>query len=220
MNDIFELKNVSLVYLKKKIVKNLSYRFEKNQINAIVGPSGSGKSTLMRTLNFMNHENKEFSFSGDILFNGVNIRKMNPILLRQKASMVFQNPVVYPISIFDNIIFGVRHLRLAPKNRWQSIVEKTLKQVHLFEEVKDRLKESAVLLSQGQKQRLCFARTLAIHPEVLLLDEITASLDKAVTLEIENLIVELKEKISIILVTHNNEQVQRIADQVLDVSLF
>ncbi len=215
-SPIFELKNVSLLYDRKEILSNLSVRFEHQKVTSILGPSGVGKSTLFKTLNRLNDSQNDFSYTGEILFNDQNIKNYNKYDLRLQAGMVFQNPVIYPISIFDNVIFGIKYLKLAPKRQWQEIVEKALNQVHLLKEVKDRLKDNGLNLSQGQQQRLCFARILTVNPKALLLDEPTASLDELATEKLEKLIVELKKDISIVLVSHNKKQVQKISDHILE----
>ena len=218
-NIIVQAKGVSVFYKDKKIIDKLDADFEENKIHTIVGPSGAGKSSFLRTLNLMNLEQEGFSFTGNIFFRQKNILNYSLYELRQRLGMVHQMPIVFPNTIFHNVIFGVKYLSLSPKEEWRKIVIKSLKSVNLYDEVKDRFQSSALDLSQGQKQRLCIARVLATNPEVLLLDEPTASLDEKATLSIEKLLVELKSCCScpIILVTHDLEQVKRIGDKVLEI---
>ena len=221
-NIIVQAKAVSIFYKDKKIIDNLNANFEENKIHTIIGPSGAGKSSFLRTLNLMNKEEEGFSFSGEIFFRQKNILDYSLYELRQKLGMVHQMPIVFPNTIFHNVIFGVKYLSLVSKGKWEDIVIKSLKSVNLYEEVKDRLQSNALDLSQGQKQRLCIARVLATNPEVLLLDEPTASLDEKATLSIEKLLLELKSCCScpIILVTHDLEQVKRISDKSLEIQPF
>ncbi len=209
-----DCKDVSLYYGSHKALKNVNLRIERNKITALIGPSGCGKSTFLRTLNRMNDFVEGCKVEGTILLEGVNAyTEMDPILLRRHVGMVFQQPNPFPKSIYDNIAYGPRLKGITKKEELDEIVERSLKQASLWEEVKDRLKKSALGLSGGQQQRLCIARALAVEPDVLLMDEATSALDPISTSHIEELAKELKEKYTIIMVTHNMQQAQRIADK-------
>jgi len=185
------------------------------KITALIGPSGCGKSTLLRSLNRMNDLIRECKIEGDITYNDENIYedKYDVIELRVRVGMVFQKPNPFPMSIFDNVAYGPRCQGERNKKKLTEIVEQSLKQAALWDEVSDRLNESAVSLSGGQQQRLCIARTIAMKPEVILMDEPTSALDPVSTAKIEDLIVELKENYTIVIVTHNMQQAARISDQ-------
>lgn len=217
MNEItvFDVKDLNLYYGEKQALKNIEIPIYKNQITALIGPSGCGKSTFLRTLNRMNDLIDECHLDGQINYYDQNIyhQNMDVISLRTHVGMVFQKPNPFPMSIFDNIAYGPRCQGIKDKQVLKEIVEESLKQAALYEEVKDRLKESALSLSGGQQQRLCIARTIAMKPDVILMDEPTSALDPVATLKIEDLVVELKKNYTIIIVTHNMQQAARIADK-------
>jgi phosphate transport system ATP-binding protein len=209
------VKDLNLYYGEKQALKNIEIPIYKNQITALIGPSGCGKSTFLRTLNRMNDLIDECHLDGQINYYDQNIyhQNMDVISLRTHVGMVFQKPNPFPMSIFDNIAYGPRCQGIKDKQVLKEIVEGSLKQAALYEEVKDRLKESALSLSGGQQQRLCIARTIAMKPDVILMDEPTSALDPVATLKIEDLVVELKKNYTIIIVTHNMQQAARIADK-------
>ena len=185
----------------------------KNQITAFIGPSGCGKSTFLKTLNRMNDLIEGVKIDGEVYIDGANIfTEMDDITLRHRVGMVFQQPNPFPKSIYDNIAYGPRLFGVHKKAELDIIVEKALKQAAIWDEVKDRLKKSALGLSGGQQQRLCIARTLAVEPEVILMDEPTSALDPISTSRIEDLAIELKNDYTIIMVTHNMQQATRISD--------
>lgn len=199
------------------ILQGIDTAFREYCVNCIVGPSGSGKSTLIRSINRMNDEAKNYRFKGAISLNGQNIltKSLNVTRLRTEVGMVFQRPCVFPKSIFDNVLFGIQHLRKLSRQEKQQIVEETLKSVSLWKEVSHRLHDKSASLSLGQQQRLCIARTLAVKPKMLLLDEPTSSLDPVSTRAIEALMLELKKTYTIVLVTHDIRQAQRVADYLI-----
>ena len=214
-NTVFDVKDLNLYYGEKQALKNIEIPIYKNQITALIGPSGCGKSTFLRTLNRMNDLIDECHLDGQINYYDQNIyhQNMDVISLRTHVGMVFQKPNPFPMSIFDNIAYGPRCQGIKDKQVLKEIVEESLKQAALYEEVKDRLKESALSLSGGQQQRLCIARTIAMKPDVILMDEPTSALDPVATLKIEDLVIELKKNYTIIIVTHNMQQAARIADK-------
>lgn len=213
-NISFQIKNLYLYYGQIQALKNISTNIEKNKITALIGPSGCGKSTFLRTLNRMNDFIENCRVEGKILYRGKDIyNETDPISLRREVGMVFQQPNPFAKSIYDNIAYGVRLKGITKKDELDEIVEKSLKQAAIWNEVKDRLKKSALGLSGGQQQRLCIARALAMEPEILLMDESTASLDPISSAAIEELTMKLKEKYTIIMVTHNMQQARRISDK-------
>lgn len=195
-------------------IKKLNMPVAKNSITALIGPSGCGKTTLLRSFNRMHDLYPGNEYSGEILFKDRNIltSKEDLIKLRIQIGMIFQKPTAFPMSIFDNVAYGLRLQGIKNKTELQDRVEKALKDAAIFKEVKDRLKHDANGLSGGQQQRLCIARAVAVEPEVLLFDEPTSALDPISTSGIEELIVELREKVSIIIVTHNMQQAARVSD--------
>ena len=209
---IFEVKNVDLFYGEHQALKSINLNIEKNKVTAFIGPSGCGKSTLLRCFNKMNDLISGCKVTGEIIFDGTDINLMNTIELRTKVGMVFQNPNPFPMSIFDNVAYGPRCSGIKNKEKLKEIVIDSLKKASLYEEVKDRLKSSALSLSGGQQQRLCIARAIAMKPEVILMDEPTSALDPIATLKIEELILELKKNYTIVIVTHNMQQATRISD--------
>lgn len=214
MNSIFKISNLDLYYSAFQALKKVNLDIEKNAITAFIGPSGCGKSTLLKSLNRMNDLIEGCRIEGEVLLDGVNVYKdIDVNLLRKRVGMVFQKPNPFPMSIYDNITFGPKTHGIKSKSKLDEIVEKSLADAAIWEETKDRLKQSAMSMSGGQQQRLCIARALAASPEVLLMDEPTSALDPISTSKIENLVLELKEKYSIIIVTHNMQQATRISDK-------
>jgi phosphate transport system ATP-binding protein len=213
-NIILECKDLNLWYDDTQALKDINFKIKKNVVTAIIGPSGCGKSTLIRCFNRMNDVILSCRIEGDIYFYNRNIyeKKANVIEIRKNIGMIFQKPNPFPMSIYDNITYGPRVQGEQDPKKLEEIVESSLKKAFLWEEVKDRLKDSAMTLSGGQQQRLCIARALAIDPEILLMDEPTASLDPIATAKIEELIFELKKFMTIVCVTHNMQQAARISD--------
>jgi len=205
--------NLNLFYGDLQALKNVSINISSNQVTAFIGPSGCGKSTFLKTLNRMNDLIANVKITGDVYFDGLNVYKEYDIVeLRKNVGMVFQKPNPFPMSIYDNIAYGPRIHGIKSKSRLDDIVEKSLRNSALWDEVKDRLRQNALGLSGGQQQRLCIARVLAVEPEVVLMDEPTSALDPISTLKIEDLIEDLKKNYTIIIVTHNMQQAARISD--------
>ncbi len=206
-------KNLDLFYGDFQALKSVSIEIPSKQVTAFIGPSGCGKSTFLKTLNRMNDLITNVKITGDVFFDGLNVYKEYDIVeLRKNIGMVFQKPNPFPMSIYDNIAYGPRIHGIKSKAKLDDIVENSLKNSALWDEVKDRLKQNALGLSGGQQQRLCIARVLAIEPEVVLMDEPTSALDPISTIKIEDLIEELKQNYTIIIVTHNMQQAARISD--------
>jgi len=212
---IFNILNLNLFYGEVQALKNIQIPIYENEVTALIGPSGCGKSTFLRTLNRMNDLIESCKIEGDIQFHQENIYQQNTDVfsLRKRVGMVFQKPNPFPMSIYDNITYGPKCQGIKDKDVLYKIVQSSLEQAALWDEVKDRLKESALSLSGGQQQRLCIARTIAMKPEVILMDEPTSALDPVATAKIEDLIVELKKNYTIIIVTHNMQQAARISDK-------
>ncbi len=209
----FSVKNLDLHYGNFHALKDINMELNSGEITAFIGPSGCGKSTFLKTLNRMNDLVEGCKITGKVLLDGVDIYKdLEVNLLRKKVGMVFQKPNPFPMSVYDNIAFGPRTHGIKSKSELDEIVEKSLKSAAIWDELKDRLKKSALGLSGGQQQRLCIARALAVEPEVLLVDEPTSALDPISTSKIEDLAIELKGKYTIIMVTHNMQQAARISD--------
>lgn len=206
--------DLNLYYGNNHALKNINLDIYENQITAFIGPSGCGKSTYLKTLNRMNDLVPNVTINGKVLIDGEDIYdpKVDTTLLRKKVGMVFQQPNPFPMSIYDNIAYGPRIHGIKGKAKLDAIVEKSLRGAALWDEVKDRLKRSALGLSGGQQQRLCIARALAVEPEILLMDEPTSALDPISTLKIEDLMGELKKNYTVVIVTHNMQQATRIAD--------
>ena len=211
---VIEVKDLNLWYESNQALKNINMKFRKNKVTAIIGPSGCGKSTLLRSFNRMNDVIDGCRIEGGVLFNGKNIYASSADirLNRKKIGMIFQKPNPFPMSIYDNITYGPKIHKIDNSDILNEITNKCLKRAVLWDEVKERLDDSAMGLSGGQQQRLCIARALAVEPEVLLMDEPTASLDPIATQKIENLILELKKEWTVIIVTHNMQQAARISD--------
>lgn len=212
MDNVFTINNVNLYYGQKHVLKDINLDLYKNKVTAFIGPSGCGKSTLLRCLNRMNDLIEGCRVEGEIKYEETPINDINPVLLRTKVGMVFQSPNPFPMSIFDNVAYGPRCSGIKNKEKLNEIVIESLKKTALYDEVKDRLNDSALGLSGGQQQRLCIARAIAMNPDVILMDEPTSALDPIATLKIEELIDSLKHDYTIIIVTHNMQQATRISD--------
>lgn len=214
MENKIEANNLNLFYGDKHALKSVNLDIKTNKITAFIGPSGCGKSTFLKTLNRMNDYVKNVKITGSVTLDNEDIydNRVDTTVLRKKVGMVFQQPNPFPMSIYDNIAYGPRIHGIKNKKQLDKIVKESLQAAALYEEVKDRLYSSALGLSGGQQQRLCIARALAVEPEVILLDEPTSALDPISTLKIEELLMELKEKYTIAIVTHNMQQASRIAD--------
>lgn len=208
-----EVRDLDLYYGEMQALKKINIDVEENSVMALIGPSGCGKSTFIRTLNRMNDLIDGVKISGKVMLDGQDIYKdVDVIELRKRVGMVFQKPNPFPMTVFDNVAYGPRIHGIKDKRKLSEIVEKSLIAAALWDEVKDRLNKSALGLSGGQQQRLCIARTLAIEPEVLLMDEPTSALDPISTMKIEELIDQLKNKYTIVIVTHNMQQAGRVSD--------
>lgn len=210
-----KIENMDLFYGNFHALKNINLDIEANKITAFIGPSGCGKSTLLKSLNRMNDMVEGCRITGKIILDGEEIfnRKMDVNQLRKKVGMVFQKPNPFPMSIYDNIAYGPRTHGIKKKSELDEIVEQSLRNAAIWDEMKDNLKKSALALSGGQQQRLCIARALAVQPDVLLMDEPTSALDPISTSKIEDCIMQLKEKYTIVIVTHNMQQAVRISDK-------
>ena len=215
MNTIMEVQDLNLWYGEHHALHNISCNIPKNQITALIGPSGCGKSTFLKTINRMNDLVENVKITGNIIYNNENIYapKVDVTWLRKQVGMVFQKPNPFPMSIYDNVAYGPRTHGITSKVKLDAIVEKSLKDAAIWDEVKDRLKSSALGMSGGQQQRLSIARALAVEPDILLMDESTSALDPISTGKIEELAMELKKKYTVIMVTHNMQQAVRISDQ-------
>ena len=214
MSDIITAKKLNLWYGANQALKNIDLTLPEKEITALIGPSGCGKSTFLKTLNRMNDLVENCRIEGKITFGETDIyRDIEVNELRKRIGMVFQKPNPFPMSIYDNIVYGPRIHGIKSKGRLDEIVERALRQAAIWEECKDRLKKSALGMSGGQQQRLCIARALAVEPEVLLMDEPTSALDPISTSKIEDLVLELKNRYTIVMVTHNMQQAVRIADK-------
>lgn len=211
--DKFQINNMNLYYDKFHALKDINLNMQENKITAFIGPSGCGKSTLLKSLNRMNDLVEGCKITGDIRLDGEDIYgNMDVNLLRKRVGMVFQKANPFPMSVYDNIAFGPRTHGIKSKKQLDEIVEQSLRDAAIWDELKDRLKKSALGLSGGQQQRLCIARALAVKPEVLLMDEATSALDPISTGKIEELCLKLKKQYTIIMVTHNMQQALRISD--------
>ena len=210
----FSVKDLSLYYGDFKALKNIYMEIQENEITAFIGPSGCGKSTFLKTVNRMNDLVDGVRIEGNITLDGVDIYKdIDVIDLRRRVGMVFQQPNPFPMTIYDNVAYGPRIHGVKKKSQLDDIVERSLRQAAIWDEVKDRLKKNALGVSGGQQQRICIARALAVEPEVLLMDEPTSALDPISTMKIEDLALELKKNYTIIIVTHNMQQASRISDK-------
>ncbi|MBF2684446.1 phosphate ABC transporter ATP-binding protein [Listeria welshimeri] len=212
---IIETKDVDLFYGSKQALQKIALNIKKNQVTALIGPSGCGKSTFLRTLNRMNDLIPNVKTTGEIYIGGENVQdpKIDMVNLRKQVGMVFQQANPFPFSIYDNVAYGPRMHGVKDKKVLDEIVERSLRQAALWEEVHDRLDRSAIGMSGGQQQRLCIARVLAVKPDVILMDEPTSALDPISTAKVEDLILELKKDYTIVIVTHNMQQASRISDE-------
>jgi phosphate transport system ATP-binding protein len=211
-NSKLATRNLDVFYGSFQAVKSVSIAFPACAITAIIGPSGCGKSTLLRSLNRMNELVDGARIKGQILLDGSDIYRLSVLELRKRVGMVFQRPNAFPLSVFDNIAYGPRIHGTNNGSELQAIVERCLRSVHMWDEVKDKLNDSALRLTDEQRQRLCIARMLAVEPEVLLMDEPCSALDPIATLHIEDLMRSLKDRYSIVIVTHNMQQAARVSD--------
>ncbi|MBQ1249704.1 MAG: phosphate ABC transporter ATP-binding protein [Selenomonadales bacterium] len=214
MSNIITVKNMCLWYGEHQALDNINIEIPEKNITAFIGPSGCGKSTFLKTLNRMNDLIPSVKISGDIRYAGVDIfaKEIDVNQLRKDIGMVFQKPNPFPMSIYDNVAYGPRTHGISNRVELDEIVERALRDAAIWDEVKDRLKKNALGLSGGQQQRLCIARALAVQPKVLLMDEPTSALDPISTSRIEDLVMELKEKYTIVMVTHNMQQALRVSD--------
>jgi phosphate transport system ATP-binding protein len=213
--SVFDAKNVSIYYGSFRAVTDVSLSIHENEITAFIGPSGCGKTTVLRTLNRMNDLIPSARVEGDVRYRGASLyhKDVSPTAVRRRIGMVFQKPNPFPKSIYDNVAYGPRINGIRGKGRLDEIVERSLKQAALWDEVKDRLGKSALGMSGGQQQRLCIARTLAVEPDVVLMDEPCSALDPIATGRIEDLMQELKSRYTIVIVTHNMQQATRVSDR-------
>ena len=210
----FEVENLNLHYGNFHALKDINMKIEEHEITAFIGPSGCGKSTFLKTLNRMNDLVENVKIEGNIHLDGADIfQDLDAITLRHRVGMVFQQPNPFPKSVYDNVAYGPRIFGIRKKSQLDEIVERSLRQAAIWDELKDRLNKSALGLSGGQQQRLCIARTLAVEPEVILMDEPTSALDPISTSKIEDLATELKKDYTIVMVTHNMQQAARISDK-------
>lgn len=213
-NSKLSIRNMELYYGDFKAIKGINLEIPEKKLTAFIGPSGCGKSTVLKSLNRMNDLVENCKITGEILLNGKDIfKEYDPVTLRKEVGMVFQKPNPFPMSIYDNIAFGPKTHGIKDKATLDEIVEKSLRSAAIWDEVKDRLKSSALGMSGGQQQRLCIARALAVEPDVLLMDEPTSALDPISTSKIEELTMELKKNYTIVMVTHNMQQAARISDK-------
>ena len=214
MSNIISVKDMCLWYGEHQALKNIYIDIEDKSITAFIGPSGCGKSTFLKSLNRMNDLIQNVKITGDVRYDGVDIysKEVDVNNLRKEIGMVFQKPNPFPMSIYDNVAYGPRTHGITKKSQLDEIVEKALKDAAIWDEVKDRLRKNALGMSGGQQQRLCIARALAVQPKVLLMDEPTSALDPISTSRIEELVMELKDKYTIVMVTHNMQQAVRVSD--------
>ncbi len=213
-SEKIKIENVDLYYGEFQALKNINMTVKEKEITAFIGPSGCGKSSLLKSLNRMNDLVEGVKITGKLLLDGVDIYKdMDATVLRKRVGMVFQKPNPFPMSIYENVAYGPKTHGVKQKSKLDEIVEKSLRSAAMWDEVKDRLKKSALGLSGGQQQRLCIARAFSVNPEVILLDEPTSALDPISTMKIEDLLVDIKNNYTIIIVTHNMQQATRISDK-------
>lgn len=212
MEKIIEIKKLNVKAGKKQILNDIELDIYKNRVNTIVGPSGGGKSTLLRCLNRLTELDPKFSIKGEVLFDGKDLNGYSEIELRRQIGMVFQNPNPFPMSIYENVAFGIRLQGYVKPDKLDEMVKQSLQEAGLYDEVKDDLKRPASTLSGGQQQRLCIARALILRPTILMMDEPTSSLDPASKSKIEDLMFDLKEKYTVILVTHDVAQARKVSD--------
>ncbi|WP_053954930.1 phosphate ABC transporter ATP-binding protein [Inediibacterium massiliense] len=215
MESILSIKDLCISYGTKKVLNKININIKKNKITSIIGPSGCGKSTLLKSINRMLEEEKEVFESGNIFLNDIDIKSIQKEKVRKNIGMVFQNPTPFPLSIYKNMTYGPIYYRMKDQEQLKCIVEEKLKIAGLYEEVKNDLKMNAIKLSGGQQQRLCIARALTVEPRILLLDEPCSALDIKNTQNIENMLKELTQNYTIVIVTHNLSQARRISDYTL-----
>lgn len=212
--DKIKIENVNLYYGDFQALHGINMDIKENEITAFIGPSGCGKSTLLKSLNRMNDLIEGVKITGKMTLDGVDIYKeMDPTVIRKRVGMVFQKPNPFPMSIYENVAYGPKTHGVNSKSKLDEIVEQSLRSAAMWDEVKDRLKKSALGLSGGQQQRLCIARAFSVNPEVILLDEPTSALDPISTMKIEDLLIEIKNNYTIVIVTHNMQQATRISDK-------
>lgn len=218
MSGKITVRNLNVYNQEICLLKNVNLDIEEKKITVLIGASGCGKSTFLKVLNRMNEEEFSVVTSGNVLLDGEDIyhSKVNKEILRKKVGMIFQQPVPFPMSIYDNVAYGPRIHGRRKRRELDQIIEQSLKQAQLWREVKDRLYEPANKLSGGQKQRLCIARALAVAPEVLLMDEPTSALDEAATERVNELLLDLKKNMTLVLVTHNLKQAEKIGDKIVE----
>lgn len=209
----FDIENLNIWFKEVRALRDVSLKIQANEILSVIGPSNSGKTTFIRMLNRMNELQYNFRMNGKVELDGFDVRKIDLEPLRKRVGMVFALPLPLPLSIFDNVVYGARMHGINNKNKLKEIVERSLKQAYIWDEVKDRLGVSAYKLSGGQQQRLCIARTLAVGPEVILYDEPCSGLDPISTAKVEETMLKLKEKYTIVLVTNNVKQAARVGDR-------
>jgi len=214
MNPKMQIENLNFYYNELQAVKGVNFKIKEHQITALIGPSGCGKSTLLRCLNRLNDVISGTKVEGGILLDGINIYspEMDVVELRRRVGMVFQRPNPFPMSIFDNVVYGPRVLGIKRRSTLEEVVERSLRDAVLWDEVKDNLRKSGLTLSGGQQQRLCIARLLAVEPEVILMDEPCGALDPISTIKIEELMRQLKTRYTLLIVTHNMQQAARVSD--------
>lgn len=212
MDKVITIKDFNAYYSDFHAIKDINMEIERNKITAFIGPSGCGKSTLLKSINRMNDLVEGFKTTGDMTLDDQDIYSMDVYELRKRVGMVFQKPNPFPISIYDNIAYGPRTHGIKKKSQLDEIVERSLKQAAIWDEVKDNLNKNGLSISGGQQQRICIARALAVNPEVILLDEPTSALDPISTNKIEDLLFELKKEYTIVIVTHNMQQATRVSD--------
>ncbi len=209
----FKIENLNIWYSSVQALKNVNLEVQANQILSVIGPSNSGKTSFLRMLNRLNEENPHFRLQGNVLMDGKDIHEIDKELLRKKIGMVFALPLPLPLSIFDNVAYGPRMHGITNKKKLEEIVERSLKQAYIWDEVHNRFNDSAFKLSGGQQQRLCIARTLAVDPEVILFDEPCSGLDPISTAKVEDTMLKLKKDYTIVLVTNNVKQAARVGDK-------
>ncbi len=213
MENKIVVNGLNLFYDNVKVLNNIDIAFKENKVTALIGPSGCGKTSFLRIMNRLNDLVPSARVEGEIMLDGLNIyEEFSPMVLRKRIGMVFQKPNPFPMTIYDNISYGPKIHGIKKKRELDRIVEKSLKRAFLWDEVKDRLNKNALSLSGGQQQRLCIARALAVEPDIILMDEPTSALDPIATLKIEELITDLKENYTVIIVTHSMQQAMRISD--------
>lgn len=212
MSAIVEIRNLEVEAGKKKILNDINLEIHKNSINTILGPSGGGKSTLLKVLNRLTELDPAYKVKGNVQFNGKSIYDYNEIELRRKIGMIFQRPNPFPLSIYDNVAFGMRLQSIIKKDKLDILVKDSLEDAGLYSEVKENLRRSAQTLSGGQQQRMCIARALILQPEIIMMDEPTSSLDPTAKARIEDLMLDLKEDYTVILVTHDISQSRKVSD--------